>query len=1269
MIVRLIIRVLCIVSVVGCAITEIHESGTCAIYKNCGKKSFFGSQLPCPYNGPAVTPDATTRSELVEICGADWAQTQVCCDTDQLENLKSNLKKAQNLISSCPACEANFIQFFCSFTCSPNQSQFVNVTALGTSTSKTEIVTELSYYVSPETASKFYDSCKDVKFSATNGYVMDLLGGGAKNYKEFLKFLGDEKPLLGGSPFQINFPWDETPSDISRLELDTKSCADGNERYRCACMDCPDACPTLPSSDYSRQCYVGAVPCFSLIVFLIYSLGLVVFILVYKSILTFNRGSFHKPERLRLLQEHGGASEDEEEGDIVETAELVERPIVKTYPLHALLQSRFTTIGLFCAQFPGLVIGLSLLFVAIMSLGLFHFSVETNPVRLWVSAKSDPYQEKLFFDENFGPFYRAEQAFLISENQPILSYDTLQWWFEVEQNITNLRSKNSGTTFDDICLKPTGEACVVQSITQYFGGNFENVDPNDWRDQIETCTSNPVDCLPPFQQPLKPTMILGGVEGQDYINARAIIVSWVVNNGPEGSMYVDNAMEWERLLEGYLLQVQEQASLRGLRLSFNTEISLEKELNKSTNTDAKIVVISYLFMFVYASYALGKSSFSSGKQILVDSKVTLGLFGILIVLLSVSASIGFFSIIGIKVTLIIAEVIPFLVLAVGVDNIFLLSHELELVNQKHADEPVEYRVARAVGKMGPSIMLSASCETISFALGAVVSMPAVRNFAIYAAGAVLINSILQITMFVSALTLDQMRTENSRMDCFPFVQVRTRNVAQPTEGFLTSFIRRSYAPLLLKKETKAVVIVVFSAICALSLALVPKIQLGLDQRYAIPEDSYLISYFDDLYAYFDSGPPVYFVTRELNITERTAQKDLCGRFSTCEEFSLLNVLEQERKRSEVSYIAEPAASWIDDFFHWLNPNLDECCRFKKGSKDEMCSPYAREWQCDVCFENRHPPWNITMYGLPEGDEFMKFFSFWIDSPSDPCPLGGKAPYSNAVVPDYERTTFLASNFRTSHTPLRSQDDFIKAYASAKRIAATITEKTGVDVFPYSVFYIFFAQYGTIFRLTLSLISAAEIMIFIISSILLGSIRTGLVVAITVAMIIVNIMGVMAVWGISLNAVSLVNLVICVGIGVEFCSHIAKAFMVPNMDVLDLSRSRMKGNDERVWSSLVSVGGSVFSGITLTKFIGVIVLAFTRSKIFKIYYFKMWLALVIIAASHGLIFLPVFLSYAGGSGYNLYEEDDPAHDTAAMRYRSLFEEQESNESEEEEDSPH
>ena len=48
----------------GPDLTTKHEKGRCAIRGQCGKQSFFGSELPCPDNGLAKTPDDAVRKKL-----------------------------------------------------------------------------------------------------------------------------------------------------------------------------------------------------------------------------------------------------------------------------------------------------------------------------------------------------------------------------------------------------------------------------------------------------------------------------------------------------------------------------------------------------------------------------------------------------------------------------------------------------------------------------------------------------------------------------------------------------------------------------------------------------------------------------------------------------------------------------------------------------------------------------------------------------------------------------------------------------------------------------------------------------------------------------------------------------------------------------------------------------------------------------------------------------------------------------------------------------
>jgi Niemann-Pick C1 protein len=96
------------------------------------------------------------------------------------------------------------------------------------------------------------------------------------------------------------------------------------------------------------------------------------------------------------------------------------------------------------------------------------------------------------------------------------------------------------------------------------------------------------------------------------------------------------------------------------------ERSIPDELINETDENMWIVIISYTAMFIYIGVAIGQ--FPS----FVFSGFTLAIIGILIVLASVFSSMGVIAYLGIGFTMISAEVIPFLVLAIGVDNMFII---------------------------------------------------------------------------------------------------------------------------------------------------------------------------------------------------------------------------------------------------------------------------------------------------------------------------------------------------------------------------------------------------------------------------------------------------------------------------------------------------------------------------------------------------------------------------------------------------------------------
>ncbi|OMO50471.1 Patched [Corchorus capsularis] len=1223
-------------------LSERHSEGYCAMYDICGTRS-DGKVLNCPVGSPAVKPDELLSAKIQSLCPTITGN--VCCTEAQFDTLRAQVQQAIPFLVGCPACLRNFLNLFCELSCSPNQSLFINVTTV--SKVKNNLTVDgIDFYITDAFGEGLYESCKDVKFGTMNTRALEFIGLGAKNFKEWFAFIGRRAlPNLPGSPYAIQFkPSAPESSGMKPMNVSTYSC--GDVSLGCSCGDCP-ASPVCsitaqPPSHKGATCSVrmGSLKprCVDLALAILYIVLVSMF---------FGWGLFHRTRKRSrsfrmkpfLDTADGGESHSvhrqkvenlpmQRLQDANQTSTGVQLSIVQGY-----MSNFFRKYGQWVARNPTLVLSLSVGMILLLCLGLIRFKVETRPEKLWVGPGSKAAEEKQFFDSHLAPFYRIEQLVIatvpdaLHDKPPsILTEENINLLFEIQKKIDGIRANYSGSmiSLTDICMKPMGQDCATQSVLQYFKMD-PTYDADDRVDHMKYCFQHYTSadsCMSAFKAPLDPSTVLGGFSGSNYTEASAFIVTYPVNNAIESEgNKTEKAVAWEKaFIQLAKDELVPMVQSRNLTFSFSSESSIEEELKRESTADAITILISYLVMFAYISLTLGDTPRLSSFYI--SSKVLLGLSGVILVMLSVLGSVGFFSAIGVKSTLIIMEVIPFLVLAVGVDNMCILVHA---VKRQPLDLPLEGRISNALVEVGPSITLASLAEVLAFAVGSFIPMPACRVFSMFAALAVLLDFLLQVTAFVSLIVFDFMRAEDRRIDCFPCIKVSStheseKGIGGRKPGLLARYMKEVHAPILSLWGVKIIIVSTFVAFTLASIALSTRIDPGLEQKIVLPQDSYLQGYFNNISEYLRIGPPLYFVVKNYNYRYLTGQKH--------EETCTLLLIARASSTPESSYIAKPAASWLDDFLVWISPEAFGCCRkFTNGTycppddqppccsvNDGACGMSAVCKDCTTCF--RHSDLDNDR---PSTAQFKEKLPWFLDAlPSADCSKGGHGAYTTSVeLNGYENGVIQASSFRTYHTPLNKQVDYVNSMRAAREFSSRVSDSLKMEIFPYSVFYMFFEQYLDIWKTALINLAIAIGAVFIVCLVITCSFWSSAIILLVLAMIVVDLMGVMAILGIQLNAVSVVNLVMAVGIAVEFCVHITHAFSVSS-----------GSKDERVKEALGTMGASVFSGITLTKLVGVLVLCFSRTEVFVVYYFQMYLALVLLGFLHGLVFLPVVLSMFG-----------------------------------------
>ena len=162
------------------------------------------------------------------------------------------------------------------------------------------------------------------------------------------------------------------------------------------------------------------------------------------------------------------------------------------------------------------------------------------------------------------------------------------------------------------------------------------------------------------------------------------------------------------------------------------------------------LLTAYAFVIIYISRGLVKLR-------KVHSRFGLAFTGTTQLLISMIMSVSICALLGIRLTLVPWELLPFVIVVVGSENMYSLTKAI-------VDTPlsltVSSRIAHGLGKVGVPITLTTLADILLLLVIALfIGVRAVREFCVFAIFSLIMDWFLQMTFFVTVLSIDMQRLE------------------------------------------------------------------------------------------------------------------------------------------------------------------------------------------------------------------------------------------------------------------------------------------------------------------------------------------------------------------------------------------------------------------------------------------------------------------------------------------------------------------------------
>ncbi|XP_032979300.1 protein patched homolog 1 isoform X2 [Rhinolophus ferrumequinum] len=503
-------------------------------------------------------------------------------------------------------------------------------------------------------------------------------------------------------------------------------------------------------------------------------------------------------------------------------------------------------------------------------------------------------------------------------------------------------------------------------------------------------------------------------------------------------------------------------------------------------------------------------------------------------------------------------------------------------------------------------------------------------------------SVQPVTLTQDTLSCQSPESTSSTRDLLSQFSDSSLHCLEPpcTKWTLSSFAERHYAPFLLKPKAKVVVILLFLGLLGVSLYGTTRVRDGLDLTDIVPRETREYDFIAAQFKYF-SFYNMYIVTQKADYPNiQHLLYDLHKSFSNVKYV----MLEENKQLPKM---------WLHYFRDWLQGLQDAFDsdwetgkimpnNYKNGSDDGVLA-----YKLLVQTGSRDKPIDISQLtkrrlvdadGIINPSAFYIYLTAWVSNdpvayaasqanirPHRPEWVHDKADYmpeTRLRIPAAEPIEYAQFPFYLNG--LRDTSDFVEAIEKVRAICNNYTS-LGLPSYPNGYPFLFWEQYiGLRHWLLLSISVVLACTFFVCAVFLLNPWTAGIIVTV-LALMTVELFGMMGLIGIKLSAVPVVILIASVGIGVEFTVHVALAFLTAIGD-----------KNGRAVLALEHMFAPVLDGAVSTL-LGVLMLAGSEFDFIVRYFFAVLAILTILGVLNGLVLLPVLLSFFGP-----YPEVSPAN---------------------------